>query len=256
MKDKRFLEEELNVIDEEIKKVSKKYDRKELLSLLGTVFFTTLGTFTVFTIPLLGAALFGGAIASFESKLSNKKRMENELGRLTREKKHISKVLTTGLNTSKELTQKRIRKVNSLIAENNKKTKKYKRWKKANDVALAGVGISLAVATFIPVIGLAAAAVTTGAKLIASNRLNRSHEELQINKNRVNNLITDINTIKLAESSARKRSKQSSPVKQQAPRKTAEKTSQNAQSVQAYIDKLSQAKQQVSPAKVKQKTKY
>ena len=257
MKAKEFLEEQKLLIDGFIKDTEKKYDRMDLVALMGSVFLGTLGIFNVFSLPLYGASLLGTAASLYISKILLNKRKEKELARFKKEKSHIEKIESKGLNVSPEVTKKRIDKINSLIVENNKKTKKYKNWKRANNIALIGLGASVVVGTLIPIVGAVATAVTAASKLFTSSKLTKSHEELEFNKNRVNNLITDVNAIKLSKKSTRQRprrvAQQPKQTKQVRKQRVNARQQQNAQSVQAYVDRLANVKSVNRP---KQKAKY
>lgn len=248
---KNELENQKATIDLLIKDTKKKYDRKELISILGSVFCGTVGLFTLISMPLYGVSLLATALGLFLKKKSLDSREKRELLKYEKEKRHIDKISKEGIDVRSETTKKRINKINGLLAENKKKNKTYKDTKLSDNLALFGLGFSVLVTTLIPIVGIIGSGLFTIAKIYTGEKLEKAHEELELNRLRANNIITDINTIKMVQNNTRKK-KQTKPVQKQTSRTASKerKISQepqrrkidekNHQAVEEYIRKLSQ----------------
>lgn len=247
---KKILSDQKETIDEITKDTRKKYDRKELISLLSTIFFGTIGLFTTITMPLYGISVLGLAAGCYLKNKSLCAREKKEIERLKKEKRHIDKIQEKGLDVRRETNKKRINKVNSLLDENKKRNDNYKSAKLADNIALIALGGSVVLSVLLPVIGLAGTGLSAIAKLYTGSKLEESHDALELNRLRANNLITDINTIKLVQANAKeKRSKQVSEqqkkvyssknnINQVTARRPQAVSNNNNQAVQELLEKL------------------
>lgn len=254
---KGLLEDQKTTINTLIKDTKKKYDKKELIALLGSIFFGTMGLLTIISMPLYGASLLGAALGCLLKKNSLDKREERELRKYDKEKKHIDKITTKGLDARREINQKRIKTINSLLEENKEKTDNYKRQRISDNLSLLGLGLSVVFTTLVPVVGIIGTGLFTAAKIYTGSKLDESHKELELNRLRANNIITDINTIKTIQNNTRNRnqtSKSRTPIKakKQVQKTSSEVDKRNHQAVEEYLKKLTQESEKIQQ---KQKVK-
>lgn len=231
-------------LEAEIKEVEKKYDRKDLLAMLGSVFFASFGIMSLFGLPIQGLAMICISLGLVKTKSEISKRKQITIDRLNREIGHIKKVETEGLNASPELNAKRKDKLVNLALAARKNDKKLKDVKTSNNFALLGLGLSAVFSAIIPPIGLVSSAIFTIAKAYTESKLTSVKEEHDNLMNRINNIHNDLKIIESrpATSTTRKRPvpiSDASKKKKAVPKRVPQQAfSKNESIVQQYIDMM------------------
>lgn len=247
-------------LEAEIKEVEKKYERKDLLAMLGSIFFASFGIMSLFGLPVQGLAMICISLGLVKTKSEISKRKQITESRLNRELDHIKKVEAEGLNASPELNAKRKDKLVNLALAARKNNKKLKDVKMSNNFALLGLGLSAVFSAIIPPIGLVSSAIFTIAKAYTESKLTNVKEEHDNLMNRINNIHNDLKIIESqpAKVTTRKKSVPISDVskkKRIAPKRVPQQAfSKNESIVQQYIDMME--KQSKVPTAEKGVTKY
>lgn len=260
-----MIENKINDIEEELSKSKKSYDRKGLISLLGTVFFASCGITLLFGLPICGLSMLGISAGLLSTNRNIKTRKQQAERRLNQEISHLKKVESNGLNASKEMELKRKNKLNQLIVALKNSNKRLKAAKTKNNLAILGLGLSAIFTPIVPVIGLAGSAIFAVTKAYTGNKLNNQNEKVETLLNRIHNIGNDIDIIidksKNIQSKQKKTQQTSRRVNQQAVKSkggTQRPTfNRNESIVKQYIDQMASLKtdSRSSTEKPVQKTK-
>lgn len=232
-------------LEAEIKEVEKKYERKDLLAMLGSIFFASFGIMSLFGLPIQGLAMICISLGLVKTKSEISKRKQITESRLNRELDHIKKVEAEGLNASPELNAKRKDKLVNLALAARKNNKKLKDVKTSNNFALLGLGLSAVFSAIIPPIGLVSSAIFTIAKAYTESKLTSVKEEHDNLMNRINNIHNDLKIIESMPSSSNARKKAVTTASPSIKKKTVPRSvpkqqqfSKNESIVQQYIDMM------------------
>ena len=155
--------------------------------------------------PGVGIAFLSTAVANHLS-LNNRGKIEkNKLEQLTREEDHINKIKKNPLDGSKEMTVKRVKKVNELAERKEQTESKRKISSFASGLSTLFQWGSLAAAVCVPNIGWVAA-LALGAKYLTGKSKIETAKEDDLLALRLNNLNLDLTLTKAVASQPRKAS--------------------------------------------------
>lgn len=154
-------------------------------------FGITGGLLLVGGMPGVGIAFLSTAVANHISLKNRGKEDNTKLDYLTKEADHIKKIKDNPINGSREMTAKRVRKVNELNAKKEKTASRRKVASFGNGLANVGQLLALATAVCVPSLGWISAA-TLAAKYFARNAKVEASQEDDLLALRLNNLNLDL----------------------------------------------------------------
>jgi len=197
--EKQYIEGICDYLEYKIKRTKKVKGRIDLLTSLPAIFSAISGAFCIFG-GLSTVGLFAGIIA-VEFKILNylnKKFYKKRISILEKEKKHIEKVSNSEIESTNELNQKRIDKINDLSDKKDQLEECRKRNRITGAIAAGVSSLATGVsAIFLPVlpVALIGGSITAGIINIAVAKLHKKTSQIDLLSTRANNISNDLNII-------------------------------------------------------------
>lgn len=192
-----MIEEIEKKLDNEIIKANKKNSTKAIFSFLPAVFYASFGLVTTILAPISGIPALLASLGFAVTTRNILKEKQLTSARISKEKSHLNKVKNTEINSSKEMNNKRITKLNNLKESKKVKEKRKKKLKAINLIGLTALASSAILAAFSqPIVGLAASAISLATKLLTDSSISKTNSEIETLKNRINNINNDLEIIR------------------------------------------------------------
>lgn len=192
-----MINEKKDLINTQINNINSKIKARDIIYLLIATGFASFGLVTtVLQLPLIGLPALATSIALGTGIYESRKRKNCVKERLLREKKHLDKVGKEGIDTSREISNKRVKKINELKKHKKRIESERKAGSMLNE-SLAFLCIATPLITISnPIIGLLVSSASAIAKIISEKVQTNETEHENIIINRINNLKNDLDLVR------------------------------------------------------------
>ena len=176
--------------------VIKSHESLKGINSFGTYFWGITGALLVIGgMPGVGIAFLSNAAANYLTRKDRGQIEKNKLELLNKEEEHIKKVTENPIDGSREMTARRVAKVNELTARKKEVSNQRKNAELGSKAATLFQWLSLAAAVCVPSVGWVSA-IALGAKYLAGKKKIETAKEDDKLALRVNNLNLDLELTK------------------------------------------------------------